>query len=88
MHRKKSKLNFCNLNLNIFFRERKLQEVQKHEQLPYHSNCVRFYQAWEERQRLYIQTELCCCRLVSIYYTKYVIQNPRSFILFKIKSLN
>lgn len=44
-------------------RERKLQEVQKHEQLPSHPNCVHFFQAWEERQRLYIQTELCCCSL-------------------------
>ncbi|GFU89051.1 membrane-associated tyrosine- and threonine-specific cdc2-inhibitory kinase [Trichonephila clavipes] len=40
-------------------RERKLQEVQKHEQLPYHPNCVRFYAAWEEQQILYIQIELC-----------------------------
>lgn len=44
-------------------RDRKLREVQKHEQLPYNSSCVRFFQAWEERQRLYIQTELCCCSL-------------------------
>ncbi|KAG8171467.1 hypothetical protein JTE90_000035 [Oedothorax gibbosus] len=45
-------------------RQRKLQEVQKHEQLPSHPNCVKFYKAWEERQHLYIQTELCsksCC---------------------------
>ncbi|KAG8189601.1 hypothetical protein JTE90_018957 [Oedothorax gibbosus] len=40
-------------------RQRKLQEVQKHEQLPSHPNCVKFYKAWEERQHLYIQTELC-----------------------------
>ncbi|GFU29466.1 membrane-associated tyrosine- and threonine-specific cdc2-inhibitory kinase [Nephila pilipes] len=40
-------------------RERKLQEVQKHEQLPNHPNCVKFYKAWEEQQILYIQIELC-----------------------------
>lgn len=40
-------------------RERKLEEVRKHEQLPKHLNCVNLYKAWEERQHLYIQTELC-----------------------------
>ncbi|XP_074660292.1 membrane-associated tyrosine- and threonine-specific cdc2-inhibitory kinase-like [Tubulanus polymorphus] len=38
---------------------RKLEEVAKHEKLKKHENCVRFYKAWEERQHLYIQTELC-----------------------------
>lgn len=42
-----------------FDRERKLEEVQKHEQLPKHENCIQFYKAWEEKQCLYIQTELC-----------------------------
>lgn len=40
-------------------RRRKLEEVAKHETLPPHPNCVTFYRAWEERQRLYIQAELC-----------------------------
>ncbi|XP_064634588.1 membrane-associated tyrosine- and threonine-specific cdc2-inhibitory kinase-like [Lineus longissimus] len=40
-------------------RRRKLEEVAKHEQLPKHPNCVAFFKAWEERQHLYIQTELC-----------------------------
>ncbi|CAF0779784.1 unnamed protein product [Brachionus calyciflorus] len=40
-------------------RVRKLEEVAKHEELPPHPNFVKFYRAWEERQRLYIQTELC-----------------------------
>ncbi|CAL1271556.1 unnamed protein product [Larinioides sclopetarius] len=44
-------------------RDRKLQEVQKHEQLPSHPNCVKFYKAWEEKQILYIQIELCKCSL-------------------------
>ncbi|KAK6467841.1 membrane-associated tyrosine- and threonine-specific cdc2-inhibitory kinase-like [Huso huso] len=40
-------------------RQRKLQEVRKHERLPPHPNCVGFQRAWEEGGRLYIQTELC-----------------------------
>lgn len=43
-------------------RVRKLEEVAKHQELPNHPNCVRFYRAWEEKQRLYIQTELCQTR--------------------------
>ena len=44
-------------------RRRKLDEVKKHEELPIHPNCVKFIKAWEERQRLYIQTELCVMSL-------------------------
>ncbi|CAK8685222.1 unnamed protein product [Clavelina lepadiformis] len=44
-------------------RRRKLDEVKKHEKLPPHPNCVRFIKAWEEKQRLYIQTELCMMSL-------------------------
>ncbi|KAL9978966.1 hypothetical protein ACROYT_G016552 [Oculina patagonica] len=40
-------------------RKYKLEEVNKHELLKCHRNCVRFVKAWEERQHLYIQTELC-----------------------------
>ena len=45
-------------------RKRKLQEVAKHEKLPKHPNCVEFIRAWEEKQHLYIQTELCKTRSV------------------------
>lgn len=45
-------------------RELKLREVQKHELLPKHPNLVEFIRAWEERGRLYIQTELCEYRYV------------------------
>nr|XP_002131417.1 membrane-associated tyrosine- and threonine-specific cdc2-inhibitory kinase [Ciona intestinalis] len=44
-------------------RKRKLDEVKKHEQLPSHPNCVKFIKAWEEKHRLYIQTELCATSL-------------------------
>ncbi|CAH3017848.1 unnamed protein product [Porites evermanni] len=40
-------------------RKYKLEEVNKHEILKHHPNCVQFIKAWEERQHLYIQTELC-----------------------------
>lgn len=36
-----------------------MEEVQKHEKLPKHKNCVEFYRAWEERQHLYLLTEVC-----------------------------
>lgn len=47
-------------------RRLKLAEVEKHQQLPHHPNCIKFHKAWEERHRLYIQTELCQMRLVLI----------------------
>ena len=43
-------------------RKLKLEEVEKHEHLPHHPNCVQFHKAWEERNKLYIQTELCQMR--------------------------
>ena len=55
-------------------RRRKLDEVRKHETLPDHPNCVKFIKAWEEKQRLYIQTELCSMSLQS--YLEMVPQLP------------
>ena len=52
------------LQVSILSRKRKLEEVAKHEKLPKHPNCVSFVKAWEERQHLYIQTELCKTRYV------------------------
>ena len=49
-------------NFYIYCRKRKLEEVARPEQLPWHPNCVEFMKAWEERQHLYIQTELCKTR--------------------------
>ncbi|KAK6744003.1 hypothetical protein RB195_010979 [Necator americanus] len=40
-------------------RRRQLLEVINHESITPHPNIVRFEKAWEERGRLYIQTELC-----------------------------
>ncbi|KAL6726726.1 hypothetical protein Aduo_008667 [Ancylostoma duodenale] len=40
-------------------RRRQLLEVINHESISPHPNIVRFEKAWEERGRLYIQTELC-----------------------------
>ncbi|XP_041365931.1 membrane-associated tyrosine- and threonine-specific cdc2-inhibitory kinase-like isoform X2 [Gigantopelta aegis] len=50
-------------------RRRKLEEVAKNEILPRHPNCVRLYKAWEERQHLYIQTELCQSCLCDLAYS-------------------
>eukprot|EP00058_Branchiostoma_floridae_P020304 XP_002605794.1 hypothetical protein BRAFLDRAFT_121900 [Branchiostoma floridae] len=44
-------------------RKRKIGEAYRLEKLRRHPNCVQFYKAWEERQHLYIQTELCQCSL-------------------------
>ena len=40
-------------------RKKRLEEVKRNESLQGHKNCVQFYKAWEERNFLYIQTELC-----------------------------
>lgn len=65
---KKSKLSFRSKT----DRERRLQEVAKHENLPKHPNLVEFFQAWEERLHLYIQIELCECTLA-----EYTEKNPQ-----------
>lgn len=46
-------------------RLRKLEEVAKHQVLPPHPSLVKFYRAWEEKHRLYIQIELCQTSLSS-----------------------
>ena len=62
---------FSPLTLN--HRRQKLDEVEKHETLPPHPNCVQFHRAWEERQHLYIQTELCQMRWG-------LVSRPSSFV--------
>ena len=37
------------------FRDRKFEEVRAFELLPRHPNILRFIQAWEEKQHLFIQ---------------------------------
>ena len=41
--------------------------------MPPHPNCVRFYRAWEEKQRLYIQIELCQMSLSNYAETNHFI---------------
>uniref|UniRef100_A0A1A9W3P2 Membrane-associated tyrosine- and threonine-specific cdc2-inhibitory kinase n=1 Tax=Glossina brevipalpis TaxID=37001 RepID=A0A1A9W3P2_9MUSC len=36
-----------------------LEEVRHYEQFSRNANCVRFYRAWEQEDRLYMQMELC-----------------------------
>ncbi len=47
------------LNKLIDFSDQKLKEVRFHETLATHRNILKIIHAWEERERLYIQTELC-----------------------------
>ncbi|KIH67864.1 kinase domain protein [Ancylostoma duodenale] len=44
-------------------RQQKLREATNHEAIAPHANIVGFEKAWEERGRLYIQTELCGANL-------------------------
>uniref|UniRef100_A0A915DDX9 Membrane-associated tyrosine- and threonine-specific cdc2-inhibitory kinase wee-1.3 n=1 Tax=Ditylenchus dipsaci TaxID=166011 RepID=A0A915DDX9_9BILA len=57
-------------------RSTKLKEVQRHELLPPHPNLVKFIKAWEEKGRLYIQTELCQRSLDDIARTQHEIEEP------------
>ncbi|KAK4030399.1 membrane-associated tyrosine- and threonine-specific cdc2-inhibitory kinase isoform X2 [Daphnia magna] len=57
-------------------RKEKLEEVRKMESLPHHPNCVRFYQAWEENQFLYIQLELCQSSLSEISEQQHELPEP------------
>ncbi|CAG0901275.1 unnamed protein product, partial [Cyprideis torosa] len=47
-------------------RERRLSEVKRHELLSPHPNCLRFVRAWEEKDLLYIQMELCSTTLENL----------------------
>lgn len=51
------------------FSDQKLKEVRFHETLATHRNILKIIHAWEERERLYIQTELC--------ESKYVTENTQ-----------
>lgn len=48
-----------------FSRDQKLKEVRFHEALATHENILKIIHAWEERERLYIQTELCESKYVN-----------------------
>ncbi|KAK4326865.1 hypothetical protein Pmani_002635 [Petrolisthes manimaculis] len=52
-------------------RRRRMEEVQKHEKLPKHCNCVKFFRAWEERQHLYLLTEVCRSSLADVANDKH-----------------
>ena len=51
-------MNFVFL-FSFLFSNEKLKEVRFHETLATHRNILKIICAWEERGRLYIQTELC-----------------------------
>ncbi|UJR28642.1 hypothetical protein I4U23_009874 [Adineta vaga] len=52
-------------------RDHKLKEVRFHEALATHENILKIIRAWEERERLYIQTELCESNLL-----EYAAEHP------------
>lgn len=41
------------------YRQERLEEVRRYEQFSGHKNCLRFYRAWEQEDRLFMQMELC-----------------------------
>ncbi|KJH50749.1 kinase domain protein [Dictyocaulus viviparus] len=57
-------------------RQLKLREATNHEAIPPHENIVRFEKAWEERGRLYIQTELCGANLAEYREKLGVLPDP------------
>ncbi|XP_076062050.1 membrane-associated tyrosine- and threonine-specific cdc2-inhibitory kinase-like isoform X2 [Oratosquilla oratoria] len=59
-------------------RRRRMEEVQKHENLPKHPNCVQFFRAWEEKQHLYMLMEVCQASLAHLAEDKHDL--PESFI--------
>jgi len=68
----------CSLEIyrNAADRREKLQEVQKHELIPPHPNLIHFVKAWEERGRLYIQTEMCSRSLDDMARERHEIPEP------------
>ena len=48
----------------LIISDEKLKEVRFHETLATHRNILKIIHAWEERERLYIQTELCQSKYV------------------------
>ena len=59
-------------------RKEKLEEVRKHQFLLPHSNCVHFYQSWEDNGRLYQKFELCQKSLMDISEEKHDL--PESLV--------
>lgn len=57
-------------------------EVVRLEKIPPHENCVRFYVAWQESYRLYIQMELCKTSLDKYLLVYHGIDERRSWEIF------
>ena len=62
-------------------RKEKLEEVRKHQFLLPHSNCVHFYQSWEDNGRLYQKFELCQKSLMDVSEEKHDL--PESLVSFE-----
>lgn len=48
--------SFCEF---LQYKQERLEEVRRYEQLSKHEHCLTLYYAWEEDNRLYMQLELC-----------------------------
>ncbi|CAF3459072.1 unnamed protein product [Rotaria sp. Silwood1] len=66
-------------------RDQKLKEVRFHETLATHRNILKIIRAWEERERLYIQTELCESNLLEYSSENPMTQSMTWHFLYQIK---
>ncbi|KAF5283575.1 hypothetical protein FQR65_LT13830 [Abscondita terminalis] len=57
-------------------------EVMRLEKIPPHENCVRFFVAWQEGYRLYIQMELCTTSLDKFLTVYHQVDEGRSWEIF------
>uniref|UniRef100_A0A1I7UFY7 Membrane-associated tyrosine- and threonine-specific cdc2-inhibitory kinase wee-1.3 n=1 Tax=Caenorhabditis tropicalis TaxID=1561998 RepID=A0A1I7UFY7_9PELO len=60
----------------------KYREAESHMSIRPHKNLVRFYRAWEEADRLYIQTELCDQSLQKYCSVKFAIPEDEIWNIF------
>ncbi|GAB0087995.1 Membrane-associated tyrosine- and threonine-specific cdc2-inhibitory kinase [Sergentomyia squamirostris] len=65
------------------YREERLVEVKRHEEFSHQEHCVTLYRAWEERDRLYLQMELCQSSLETYVREQKIIPETQmwSFLL-------
>lgn len=75
------------------YRQERLEEVRRYEQFSGHANCLKFYRAWEQDDRLYMQMELCRESLESYLARKRKIDEEKVWsilldLLLALKSLH
>ena len=70
----------CSIHLSKQSQNLFLLQVRKHQLLLPHSNCVHFYQSWEERGRLYQQFELCETSLMQLAESEHEMKESRYYL--------